>query len=81
VLEDLSGARPRSPVRVHPFFSWLRRVAKPPRGAVLSTHDGARYTGVALVEENEVKLLFALRLDRESEAPFFDPNIWGEEPK
>ena len=40
---------------------WLRDAARPPSGVELKTNDGSTYSGVVLVERNELRLMIAVR--------------------
>lgn len=43
------------------LVEWLRDVAQPPAGVELKTDDGSSYSGVVLIERNELRLMIAVR--------------------
>ncbi len=45
----------------------IREAARPPRGARLTTDDGHVYTGILLVDRNDVVVMFAMRDTRTAE--------------
>ncbi len=80
LLRALDQERPR--LRV--VADWLAEVARPPRGVRLVSEDGAEYSGVVLLEQNEPVLMLAVcvcgprhRGSRSMPSPrSFDEPLW-----
>lgn len=54
-------------------LEWLREVSEPPRGLELRAIDGARYTGVLVVQGNAVKYAWLIRHPALSPSPVSPP--------
>lgn len=60
-------ARDRVAPHAEELLEQLREAARPPRGVRLSSDDGHVYTGVLLVDRNQVVVMLAVRDARSSE--------------
>lgn len=60
-------ARERVAPHAEEIVERIREAARPPRGARLTTDDGHVYTGVLLVDRNDVVVMFAMRDARTTE--------------
>jgi hypothetical protein len=86
-IDAIQRSRHRTVERARAVWQWLREVGEPPDGVELVAPDGARYTGVAVLERSRVVLIFAVRhaprsddgvrctLDEVSDAPFADRDL------
>jgi hypothetical protein len=60
ILELIERAKPGARERLMEVVNWLGDFGQPPPGIELFAPDGRKYTGVALVIQGEVELLFAV---------------------
>lgn len=60
-IDAIQRSRHRTVERARSVWRWLRDVGEPPDGVDLVAPDGARYTGVAVLERSRVVLIFAVR--------------------
>lgn len=86
-IDAVQRSRHRTVERARAVWQWLREVGEPPDGVELVAPDGARYTGLAVLDRSRVVLIFAVRhaprsddgfhcrLDEDSGAPFSEPEL------
>ena len=60
ILELTDRAKPGARKRLNELFVRVREIGRPPVGLALVSPEGTRYTGVALIVNGEVELLFTL---------------------
>lgn len=84
----LDPPRRARPDRLSQFFSWLKKVSRPPLGVRLISDDGGSFTGLVIVDENKPIAMLALRVGGSSrttpeERPYdrrFNPGpLWRED--
>jgi hypothetical protein len=61
LIRAFERGRGQLSARAQDLLDWLREVSQPPRGLELRATDGARYTGVLVVQSNAVKLAWLIR--------------------
>lgn len=61
IIRAVGRGRGQLSARAQHLLEWLRYVSGPPPGLELRTHDGARYTGVLVVQANIVKYAWLIR--------------------
>ncbi len=68
LLELVHQAASEASPRIRRAAAWLRDHAEPPEGVKLQSPDGTLYTGVAIVDRNNVVVLLAARHSGEAAA-------------
>lgn len=61
MLVALHRHRARLSATVEEIHEWLEDVARPPDGVKLISSDGSSYTGLVIVERNELVMMLAVR--------------------
>lgn len=69
LLELVQQSTSRAAPHVRSAVAWLREHAQPPQGTRLISPDGGAYTGVAVVDRNNVVVLIAARSEGFSPSP------------
>jgi hypothetical protein len=60
-IEVIDRSRCGSTERAWAAWRWLQQISEPPTGLELVSPDGARFTGICIIERNRAVLLLALR--------------------
>jgi len=61
LFDLLKRKRPRLSRHAATAVSWLRDRCEPPDGVELRSHDGSSYTGLVVVERNELVMMIAVK--------------------
>lgn len=86
LLEALDRNRDLLSEQARAAGRWLREQAEPPDGVELRTRDGNVYTGLVVVERNEVMLMLAIKHPtvmterRPAPSPYQPPPYQPERP-
>ena len=69
IFELIERAKPGARKRLRALHDWVRDLGRPPPGLQLVTLDRTRYTGVAVLVNGEVELLFAMAQEEQRPQP------------